>query len=247
MFKLQADSSFENQIISGLYNPDSWTENTGDVDHWTQVMVNGELGWQEDGDLGFTFLTGDDRYLTPEEMKDLINRYKEGQITKEAYFFRDEYPTWWKDPINEYKDFILNSEGFADASIAAEKLVNGTLTQSNIDDMNAGLYAAQESGLLVKNDYTAVLENGLIGLGTIENPYLPLAGNVQITCLSGYRFVTEDFYNSLKKDSRKNFPLNEFAKNEHIHTDLISDNFNIVTSVDGAIKLNYDDTWGLNV
>lgn len=170
----------------------------------------------------------------------------DGSITSEKMALNTISVLFNEAGNNSFMQFISETEGFADASIAAKMLESGNLSQENINAMNAGLYAAQRSGLLVKNDYSAIMANGLVGSGTIDNPYLPLTGNVLVTCLAGYRFVTEDFYNSLKEYSRTNFPLNEFAKNIHLHTDIISDNFNIVTSVEGAVKLNYDDTWGLN-
>ena len=49
-FGLNADISFENQIVSALYNPDSWTENTGDVDHW-KLMDDGSLAYDGKADL----------------------------------------------------------------------------------------------------------------------------------------------------------------------------------------------------
>ena len=112
--------------------------------------------------------------------------------------------------------------------------------------MNQGLYAAQESGLLLKNTYNKNSSN-LNGDGTIDSPYLPLTGTVYDTCDQGIRFVTEDFYNALRPQDRDNFPLMGFAKNEHLHTDLVSyDSGNVVTSVDGSVGLSYSSTWGLN-
>lgn len=171
--------------------------------------------------------------------------------------------------LDKVENFIFGTESFADASIGAknaselsneyEKLkAEGkrfTWKESNeyekninssMDLMFSGLYNAQESGLLVKNPYNTN-SSKLNGDGLIDSPYLSLTGTVYDTCDQGIRFVTEDFYNKLKPADRANFPLMGFAKNDHLHTDLVSyDSDNVVTSVDGAIALTYSNTWGFS-
>ena len=262
---ISSDTNLQNDINAYMYA--AYTGNTGlfadyvgsnydsSADYWKLVQrEDGSLGWAWDGDFDFN-INGIGK-ISAEKMKAYSNTYEaildgetvitDGSITSEKMALNTIAVLFNEAGNNSFMQFISETEGFADASIAAKMLESGNLSQENINAMNAGLYAAQRSGLLVKNDYSAIMANGLVGSGTIDNPYLPLTGNVLVTCLAGYRFVTEDFYNSLKEDSRTNFPLNEFAKNIHLHTDIISDNFNIVTSVEGAVKLNYDDTWGLN-
>lgn len=52
MFKLQADTSFSMEMISGIMNADNWKENTGNVDHWKMTwggqLVSDGSGWLKD-------------------------------------------------------------------------------------------------------------------------------------------------------------------------------------------------------
>ena len=51
-FKLQADTSFSMEMISGIMNADNWKENTEDVDHWKMTwggqLVSDGSGWLKD-------------------------------------------------------------------------------------------------------------------------------------------------------------------------------------------------------
>ena len=51
-FKLQADTSFSMEMLSGIMNAESWKENTGDVDHWKMTwggqLVSDGSGWLKD-------------------------------------------------------------------------------------------------------------------------------------------------------------------------------------------------------
>ena len=51
-FKLQADTSFSMEMLSGIMNADNWKENTGDVDHWKMTwggqLVSDGSGWLKD-------------------------------------------------------------------------------------------------------------------------------------------------------------------------------------------------------
>lgn len=49
-FKLQADTSFSMEMLSGIMNADNWKENTGDVDHWT-LMDDGSLAYDGKANL----------------------------------------------------------------------------------------------------------------------------------------------------------------------------------------------------
>ena len=280
MFKLKGNSSFINSMINKTLDFSSWRENdVSENQYWKlKEKDDGTFGWQWDNDFDFNF---DGGKISAEMMKEYISVSKSVKelVQNNKFigrsFSKTKSETVMKSGSSEktpldlisnkvvsniyknnldpsyYESFFFGTESFADASIAAKKVLGGIQnkdkkTQDYINEMNSALMAIQNTGLLEKNAYVAIASSGLNGDGTIDNPYLPLTGDIYVTCLSGFRFVTEDFYDSLKEDSRTNFPLNDFAKNIHLHTDLISDNFNIVTSVDGAIKLNYDDNWGLN-
>ena len=272
IFNLTGDASFSNEMLKGIMNPESWKENTGNIDHWKfDSDGNGGFGWRWDDD--FDFNVGNHK-ITAEQMKANIATLKilsdekfmtglgfdksQMNLKQEAYFSsgtKSDGTLASEEMINsfvrsgnvkDYSNFLLKSEGFADASLAALNLSNGKLSQGELTAMNQGLYAAQESGLLLKNTYNKNSSN-LNGDGAIDSPYLPLTGTVYDTCDQGIRFVTEDFYNALRPQDRENFPLMGFAKNDHLHTDLVSyDSGNVVTSVDGSVGLSYSSTWGLN-
>jgi len=46
---LQEDSSFRSEMLRAIFNPESWKENTGDVDHWKMTwggqLINDGQGW----------------------------------------------------------------------------------------------------------------------------------------------------------------------------------------------------------
>jgi hypothetical protein len=48
MFRLEADGELYNSMLSGILNPESWMENTGDVDNWA-LMGDGTLVKDKDG------------------------------------------------------------------------------------------------------------------------------------------------------------------------------------------------------
>lgn len=174
-----------------------------------------------------------------------------------ADYLRNSSAIFPQQVVDKYEAFVVGTEAFADASIAVqnamtsidnkEKGVKGYSDQKvteSLSEMFYKLEKVQESGFLEKNKIQ--ISDNLVGHGIDTNPYLPLTGSISVTSLQGYRFVTQDFYDGLKDNSKANFPLNNFAKNKHIHTDLWSLDKSVVTSVDGSIKLNYDSTWGLN-
>ena len=174
-----------------------------------------------------------------------------------ADYLRNSSAIFPQQVVDKYAAFIIGTEAFVDASIAVqnamtsidnkEKGVKGYSDQKvteSLSEMFYRLEKVQESGFLEKNKIQ--ISDNLVGHGIDTNPYLPLTGSISVTSLQGYRFVTQDFYDGLKDNSKANFPLNNFAKNKHIHTDLWSLDKSVVTSVDGSIKLNYDSTWGLN-
>lgn len=132
--------------------------------------------------------------------------------------------------------------------------INITLTQ-----MQSALYAAQESGLIIKNA-VEIDETGLIGEGTSESPYVAARGygngEVTITSWPGARFVTDGFYNALQRSEVEsgarsqqwldmNYPRQGFARDVHQGADLVGSG-DIVASVNGGLRLQYtNDGYGL--
>ena len=158
------------------------------------------------------------------------------------------------DGIKAYEEFIANTEGFADASINAQQLkdainagnpreINQYLTQ-----MNTALYAAQNSGLLVKNDPLTIDTTNLIGTGTTSSPYFPLAGYgtekpyVKITSYEGWRLVDSE----MAAIPSGNYVLNEFSPYYHQGWDGVGSG-NIVASLNGGLYLDYLNAEGFQV
>ena len=158
------------------------------------------------------------------------------------------------DGIKIYEEFIANTEGFADASINAQQLkdainagnpreINQYLTQ-----MNTALYAAQNSGLLVKNDPLTIETSNLIGTGTTNAPYFPLAGYgtknpyVKITSYEGWRLVDSE----MAAIPSGNYVLNEFSPYYHQGWDGVGSG-NIVASLNGGLYLDYLNAEGFQV
>lgn len=71
----------------------------------------------------------------------------------------------------ERKEFLEGTTGFADASVIAGEMLDGTLSQKQIDALNSSLYAAQESGLLVKNKIGTIYDTSLPFVRNDENDY----------------------------------------------------------------------------
>ena len=284
MFKLQADTSFSMEMLSGIMNADNWKENTGDVDHWKfDQNDDGSFGWSWDNDFDFNI---GDKTITAEEMKGIITRKKlfenklflTGLGLGDLYQSKDKQATFISltpsestqaqnemrnsfiqtsgiDGIKAYEEFILKTEGFADASIAAKQLKN-ILNQKEINprevnqylkQMNTALYAVQNSGLLVKNDPVAIDTTNLIGTGTTSSPYFPLAGYgtenpyVKITSYEGWRLVDKDL-----AKAGKNYVLNEFSPYYHKGWDGVGSG-NIVASLNGGLYLDYLNAEGFQV
>jgi len=115
-----------------------------------------------------------------------------------------------------------------------------SMIQQNLNAFNEFLMDVQKSGLLMENP--VIKTAGLIGGGTDAFPYLPLTGNVAITCLEGWRFNAEGKLGSGNKD----FPKDDFARYFHTGTDLVSyTRNNVVASTDGSLQLGYNNTFGL--
>jgi hypothetical protein len=61
MFRLEADGELYNSMLSGILNPESWMENTGDVDNWAlNKKENGNWEWEPDDSLNFNFNLGNE-------------------------------------------------------------------------------------------------------------------------------------------------------------------------------------------
>lgn len=282
-FTLQADTSFSMEMLAGIMNADNWKENTGDVDHWTFVQnVDGSFGWNWDGNYDFnigenkitaeemkglittkklleaqSFLIGlglGDLYkandktatftsLTPSESTQAQNEMRNSFIQTSGI-----------DGMKSYEEFILKTEGFANASISAKQLKDainaGNPREINqyITQMNTALYAAQNSGLLVKNTPLTIDTTNLIGTGTTSSPYFPLAGYetenpyVKITSYEGWRLVDSE----MAAIPSGNYLLNEFSPCYHQGWDGVGSG-NIVASLNGGLYLDYLNAEGFQV
>ena len=219
------------------------------ADYWKLVKnTDGQYGWQEDGKLDFYLEDGSkidadyfDGYLNgtvsitgPENVEaknKLIQNLKDSGYSKK-----------------EIKEFLNGTAGFADASVAARNLMSGKLSQSELDAMNKGLYAAQESGLLVKNGVLNPVAR-LIGSGTSDDPYFSLNsrkdGTIKISGKAGYRIVNLEMYEKVGKNGQNpTYPLYEFALVKHNGYDGVGGGA-IVANENGSLSLTYDNVHGL--
>ncbi|MDR2701579.1 MAG: hypothetical protein LBB72_04030 [Spirochaetaceae bacterium] len=220
---------------------DSYDSN---ADYWKLVKQNGQWGWEADGTLTFNF-----DLRNPEIMEAYYNAGAfeligfTGKLSAENLTNSFLYILGTTLGINTYRgsnelsNFINGSLKFADASIAAIKLKNN-LSQQNINEFNMALMDVQNSGLLIRKP--VVQASYLKGKGTEDNPYLPLTGIVTLTCLEGYRFVTEKSFTP-----SATYPLNDFAEAYHNGVDMVSSLYNVVSSTDGSLQYTYDKTYGL--
>ena len=174
------------------------------ADYWKLVQdTDGLYGWQEDGQLDFyledgskidadyfaSALNGSNYITSPENIEatnKLIQNLKDSGYSKK-----------------EIKEFLNGTTGFADASVAARNLMSGKLSQSELDAMNKGLYAAQESGLLVKNK-----------IGTLYDTSLPFVLNDEkdvtwITTQYGFDLLDGKIRNHSAVDLVVNDPKDE--------------------------------------
>ena len=282
-FTLQADTSFSMEMLAGIMNTDNWKENTGDVDHWTFVQnVDGSFGWNWDGNYDFNIgenkitaeemkglittkkLLEDQSFLIGLGLGDLYKANDKtatftsltpSESTQAQNEMRNSFiQTSGIDGMKAYEEFILKTEGFANASIAAKQLkdainagnpreINQYLTQ-----MNTALYAAQNSGLLVKNDPLTIDTTNLIGTGTTSSPYFPLAEYgtenpyVKITSYEGWRLVDSE----MAAIPSGNYVLNEFSPYYHQGWDGVGSG-NIVASLNGGLYLDYLNAEGFQV
>ena len=114
--------------------------------------------------------------------------------------------------------------------------------------MNTALYTAQNSGLLVKNDPLTIETSNLIGTGTTNAPYFPLAGYgtknpyVKITSYEGWRLVDSE----MAAIPSGNYVLNEFSPYYHQGWDGVGSG-NIVASLNGGLYLDYLNAEGFQV
>ena len=117
-----------------------------------------------------------------------------------------------------------------------------------ITQMNTALYAAQNSGLLVKNDPLTIETSNLIGTGTTSSPYFSLAGYgtekpyVKITSYEGWRLVDSE----MAAIPSGNYVLNEFSPYYHQGWDGVGSG-NIVASLNGGLYLDYLNAEGFQV
>jgi hypothetical protein len=155
---------------------------------------------------------------------------------------------------NALSNFVNGTSAFRDASLKAEKLIAINkdtsklskaekaafpgVVNTTINALNGALMDIQNTGLLIE---TRVRQASyLIGKGTDSNPYLPLPGNPYLTCLEGYRFVTEKSFTP-----SDTYPLNDYAVPEHPGVDMKSLYYNVVASTGGSLQYTYSSTYGI--
>ena len=137
MFKLQADTSFSMEMISGIMNADNWKENTGNVDHWKIRLTRDQFGFlqilkKEDG--------RDDYYV---DTKD--GEFKIWETDGKSY--EDMKSEVWLQNGLELSLFQRDGQEF-------ERVINA-ITNSAIDDKlkrNLGLYGIVASNGLFNGD-----------------------------------------------------------------------------------------------
>ena len=282
-FKLQADTSFSMEMLAGIMNTDNWKENTGDVDHWKfEQNDDGSFGWSWDNDFDFnigdktitaeeikgiitskklfenklflTWLGLGDLYQSKDKQATFISLTPSESTQAQNEMINSFIQAGGIDGIKAYEEFILKTEGFADASIAAKQLKDainaGNPREINqyITQMNTALYAAQNSGLLVKNAPLTIDTTNLIGTGTTSSPYFPLAGYetenpyVKITSYEGWRLVDSE----MAAIPSGNYLLNEFSPCYHQGWDGVGSG-NIVASLNGGLYLDYLNAEGFQV
>ena len=137
MFKLQADTSFSMEMLSGIMNAENWKENTGDVDHWKIHLTRDQFGFlqilkKEDG--------RDDYYV---DTKD--GEFKIWETDGKSY--EDMKSEVWLQNGLELSLFQRDGQEF-------ERVINA-ITNSAIDDKlkrNLGLYGIVASNGLFNGD-----------------------------------------------------------------------------------------------
>ena len=159
------------------------------ADYWNlEQNDDGTFGWSWDGDFDFN-IKGIGK-ISAKKMKDYSNIYeailegevvmRDGSITSEKIALNTIGVLFKEAGNNNFMQFIAETEDFADASIAGKMLANGNLCVDNINSMNIGLYAAQESGLLMKNEIGQIYDSSLPFV--LNNPN----DKTWITTQSGY-------------------------------------------------------------
>ena len=270
---ISSDSNLQNDINAYMYA--AYTGNTSlfagyvganydtSADYWKlEQREDGSFGWAWDGDFDFN-INGIGK-ISAEKMKAYSNTYEaildgetvitDGSITSEKMALNTIAVLFNEAGNNSFMQFISETEGFADASIAAKQLKDainaGNPREINqyITQMNTALYAAQNSGLLVKNDPLTIETTNLIGTGTTSSPYFPLAGYgtenpyVKITSYQGWRLVDSE----MAAIPSGNYVLNEFSPYYHQGWDGVGSG-NIVASLNGGLYLDYLNAEGFQV
>ena len=173
---------------------------------------------------------------------------------------------------DKFDNFILGTDSFADASIGAVKAYtlsdayekakkNGTVSwkdannyeeniNSSMDLMFTGLYGAQTTGLLIKNEPLGIVANNLIGSGSSVDPFFSLVpysdGTINITGKDGYRIVDQEMYVKLNEGkTTPEYQLYEFSPFYHNGVDGTGAG-GIVANENGSYTLKYDNTYGFN-
>ncbi len=278
-FNLAGDQAFAGEIMAGLTNPNSWVENTGDEDWWKQVRRNnGSFAWQEDGSLDFTFEDGTvvtaeemKAFISSYKIKQqaetqgiriFANHGTEPSNAEIAMtgvfvdYLRNGSAIFPQRVVDKYTSFVTGTEAFADASITAQNVMtsidkgeSGEIINRQLNEMNSHLIKIQEDGYLVKNKVSQIDSSRLIGEGTADLPYFPLAGYFNN---KGELFVRITGYNGWRLNDKEmagissNYVLYEFSKYHHEGWDGVGKG-DIVASLDGNIYLDYLRAEGFQV
>ena len=276
IFSLQADTNFSKEMLSGIFDINNWVENSGDIEYWKLAQKDdGSYGWNWDGDFDFNTDMGK---ISAEYMKQLAEgiKFLESKETQLALGFPIREKEQKKEVVmtsgtpseetivsNEmfkeimnsngfdfeaYKNFIKETEHFADASIIAKTMIaevsgikDGNLSSDGIVSLNKALYAVQESGLLIRlgngsyeNDEYILSENGLsfpVALNKNEK-YLRMTSNF------GEQLLVDEKNQSIKFRTHRQIDIAD--QTPGVSNDLIAKKNNL------KYLLEYDATYGLN-
>ncbi len=240
---------------------------------------NGSFAWQEDGSLDFTFEDGTvvtaeemKAFISSYKIKQqaetqgiriFANHGTEPSNAEIAMtgvfvdYLRNGSAIFPQRVVDKYTSFVTGTEAFADASIAARDVMDsidqgesGEVINRGLVEMNSHLMRIQEGDFLVKNKATEIDgTNRLIGEGTADLPYFPLAGYFNN---KGELFVRITGYNGWRLNDKEmagissNYVLYEFSKYHHEGWDGVGKG-DIVASLDGNIYLDYLRAEGFQV
>ena len=257
---------YQNGLISGEALAD-YTMKAYDssADYWKLVQrEDGNLAWEDDESLDFDLSLFGMGSVSAEDM-DSMKILQLLEINAKG----KEFASYENDPENfNYAEalgaetvhgFFNGTTALAEASEIAQQMIDGDLSQDNINLLNEALMKVQNHNVISYTD-PKIETSGLLGEGTNDRPYVATRakdnGEVTVTGWGGYRFVNDSFYNSLfQKEVEngphtrewldRNYPLREFAQKTHSGGDLVGSG-DVVSQVNGSVSLKYNNTDGLN-